>query len=337
MAGLAAVAPRSTSLDEQALTLTERLGKVPTEFLTTYVRGERIVKTVFSFSPSIEGIDRRDWLVKHVQGAREDLERELSFSLEANRAGLTPKLGYYSCHPNPIANHDLILIEERMESSLFDVLEKRDYALSDMLAIMCRCAHLISQFHERLGFAHNDVKPDNFVIKKGEVRLIDFGGTSVPGYGTSPYHDLHCFEHSDTQTEADRMAKDVWGLGIMLFEFSAGELFYSEDSPEHVHATLRDRAFFCRKFNRKFMENFRCPSEIVEQIKLVALAALRETPSERISPAEMTERLSSIYYSLIPVPRGVVEEKEEPDSPQVICLEKTARFYPSKHKAREKE
>jgi serine/threonine protein kinase/tetratricopeptide (TPR) repeat protein len=99
--------------------------------------------------------------------------------------------------------------------------------------IFQRLAGALAHAHAR-GVLHNDLKPSNVLIRNdGEPALLDFNlsqslGKATPRHvgGTLPYMSPETYRAmmgSDVQPHA---ASDLYGLGVMLFEFVTGRLPY---------------------------------------------------------------------------------------------------------------
>lgn len=95
---------------------------------------------------------------------------------------------------------------------------------SSTAAILRQCIEAVLACHER-GFAHRDVKLDNFVISSdGTVKLIDFGAALLVGgkeaklVGSANYLAPEAASRSKPSA-----AVDVWSLGVVLFAMLTGE------------------------------------------------------------------------------------------------------------------
>ena len=64
------------------------------------------------------------------------------------------------------------MIFECMDSTLTEFL--RGKSAEEFVLICLKMQDCLEEFHQN-GFVHLDVKPDNFMVKNGEIKLIDFG------------------------------------------------------------------------------------------------------------------------------------------------------------------
>eukprot|EP00047_Mylnosiga_fluctuans_P008228 m.257780 g.257780 ORF g.257780 m.257780 type:complete len:175 (+) comp21041_c0_seq1:299-823(+) len=91
---------------------------------------------------------------------------------------------------------------------------------------MAQAAGALAYMHAQ-GLVHGDVKPENLLLHRGQIKLCDFGltckdGTArhAPARGTRPYMAPELFRKSHVV----RGAADVWSLGIVLYAMIFGAL-----------------------------------------------------------------------------------------------------------------
>ena len=66
------------------------------------------------------------------------------------------------------------LIMTYYDCSLFEYLNIKTISESKLNYIMVKCIHILESIHS-IFVIHRDIKPHNFMIKNGEIFLIDFG------------------------------------------------------------------------------------------------------------------------------------------------------------------
>ena len=64
------------------------------------------------------------------------------------------------------------IVLEYMDCSLTNFLKGK--SIEEFVQICMKMQDCLEEFH-RSGYVHLDVKPDNFMIKNGQIKLIDFG------------------------------------------------------------------------------------------------------------------------------------------------------------------
>jgi serine/threonine protein kinase/Flp pilus assembly protein TadD len=99
--------------------------------------------------------------------------------------------------------------------------------------IFARLAGALAHSHAR-GVLHGDLKPGNVLIRNdGEPALLDFNlsqsldrKTAQHVGGTLPYMAPESYRGLMGQSVSPQSATDIYGLGVMLFEFVTGRLPY---------------------------------------------------------------------------------------------------------------
>lgn len=80
-----------------------------------------------------------------------------------------PSIYWYGIHEN-----NPCLIITLYECSLFDYMKHREITVEKMNILMLKTIDIIEHIH-RFFVLHRDIKPANFMIKDGDIFLIDFG------------------------------------------------------------------------------------------------------------------------------------------------------------------
>jgi eukaryotic-like serine/threonine-protein kinase len=131
------------------------------------------------------------------------------------------------------------------------------------------------------GIVHRDIKPSNvFMLKSGQIRLIDFGvckssaddlsltttGTLV---GSLPYVPPERWVDPDDA----RICGDIWALAVVLCELLSGKLPFRGDGREALQ-----RAISNQELDLHFEGEESCP-----ELSTVLLVALHKDPGYRYS------------------------------------------------------
>lgn len=182
----------------------------------------------------------------------------------------------------------LVTVMERGEGTLRDVINNSEDGLSSSQVrhYWTSALHCVLQVHDQ-SVIHCDIKPENFVMVGGKLRLIDFGSSLVvPASeddddpdawvevtdiaGTNGFLPPECF---DSVHEKDKEGKsrfvtrlsrkvDIWSLGMLLARMTRApasgseisidtplQVIISQVSPSHLASlpALRDVLELCLK------------------------------------------------------------------------------------------
>lgn len=135
---------------------------------------------------------------------------------------------------------DAVIVMERMECSLYDLLKVKTSTLSFLrrLEMGGQIAAGVSYLHAK-GFVHRDIKSLNVLVKGSEVRLADFGETHSEQMlhslmslrGTTRWIAPELYKGSRPST-----ASDVFAMGMTLWELLCREVPFS-----HLALQLKQR------------------------------------------------------------------------------------------------
>jgi len=137
--------------------------------------------------------------------------------------------------------------------------------------------------HEH-GFAHRDIKLENFVLSdNGLVKLIDFGlaspssGSDMRGAAGTPHYMAPemCGDGSYSN------AVDVWSLGVVLFELLSGEPLLRVECEEQAMRCLKHNPGYVRRrlSESRGLNDTRISASARELLGLM----LERDPAKRIS------------------------------------------------------
>mmetsp|Transcript_50128 Transcript_50128/g.119318 ORF Transcript_50128/g.119318 Transcript_50128/m.119318 type:complete len:458 (+) Transcript_50128:76-1449(+) len=123
------------------------------------------------------------------------------------------------------------LVMERCESSLLDHLLAAGAGLNEVFLghIFCQMTKAIEGLHHS-NVVHRDVKPDNFLLKDGCVKLGDFGLSSMIKNGVQLHRTVGTapFMSPEMLTRGEYGKKtDIWSLGVVFYVLLYGDFPYS--------------------------------------------------------------------------------------------------------------
>lgn len=109
--------------------------------------------------------------IKLEYGDMQSLKHEVKIMNFLYMAGVKkiPSIYWYG-----IYNENPCLIFTLYECSLFDYMKNKVITVEKMNVLMIKAINIIGDIHEKM-VLHRDIKPQNFMIKGGDIFLIDFG------------------------------------------------------------------------------------------------------------------------------------------------------------------
>lgn len=184
-----------------------------------------------------------------------------------------------------------VLVLERAESSLDDVLEHTPASVSGPVLLTQICEGLHQLHHA--GWVHGDLKPANVLLMKdGSVRLADFNlaaemeGTHAyaPAFAT-PDHtapELLWSEIHERGTQI-RPSADVWAFGVLAHLVLTGTFPFPGGTPEaRTDAVMR----YARR-----AEELRLSPELPEAWREIVRDCLARTHADRVTGEELLRRV----------------------------------------------
>lgn len=157
------------------------------------------------------------------------------------------------------------LVTELADANLLTYIKQNKPKEKELLRLFQQLTSALAYLQEN-GFYHCDIKPENVLIKDGQVKLADFGlsgyksirpdscnsFTSPQDYYLNHRLDIRRLEerHVNIFTQrVDYQSSDIWALGMMFVYMLTGKvLFYEKENTlqeynkflDNPHAYLRD-------------------------------------------------------------------------------------------------
>src|SRR5262245_42432275 len=233
-------------------------------------------------------------------------------------------------HPNILVIHDFGDLESRpfIVSELVDGetlrrrLDRGAVAVREAVGMAIQIAGALAAAHAR-GLVHRDIKPENVMVRTdGYVKVLDFGlaklvdappeaATAIhtqPGFvvGTSHYMSPEQAEGKDLDERSD-----IFSLGVMLYELTAGSRPFSGDTNLGVLSSI------LRDTPRPLTEvNSTLPPDLQ---RIVSRSLAKDRQRRYQSAGDLRRDLEELDLSLrsgplgvpaVPVPRRRVEESK---------------------------
>eukprot|EP00040_Diaphanoeca_grandis_P044665 m.13183 g.13183 ORF g.13183 m.13183 type:complete len:348 (-) comp9620_c0_seq1:56-1099(-) len=133
---------------------------------------------------------------------------------------------------------------------LFSALNPNECGLHEIYVrkYMVQLAKGLDYLHQN-DIVHCDVKPENVLIDKGEIKICDFGLACVSGLeitgraqGTESYMPPELVNRRSADPYFIAPSQDTWGFGIVMYAMLFSDLPWEKAKPRD-----NDFAFFCKK------------------------------------------------------------------------------------------
>ena len=121
--------------------------------------------------PIVYNKTREPVAIKIEYGGIQSLKHEVKMMNYLATSGVKhiPNIYWYGIH-----NSQPCLIFTLYECSLFDYMNQKTMSVEKMNMLMVKAIDILEHIH-RVYVLHRDIKPQNFMIKNGDIFLIDFG------------------------------------------------------------------------------------------------------------------------------------------------------------------
>lgn len=179
-----------------------------------------------------------------------------------------------------------------------ELIQAGGISLEDAVTIGRQAALGLAHLH-RHGVYHQDIKPSNLLWTDGGVRILDFNVAVSdrddigPAGGTRRYLPPS-FDPSRDTSEQDKIDRDLYALGITLYECVTGQYPFAE-ATAHKH----DNALDPRQITGY--------EDLSQELVAILLKAIAPSRSERFSSAD------AFHAALAALPR-LRREKPKPDT-----------------------
>jgi len=224
------------------------------------------------------------------------------------------------------------MVMELLEGETLEArIGKGAIPLEQSLGLAAQIADALDRAH-RAGVTHRDVKPQNIMLTRDGVKVLDFGlakSTSKPGpteqtltkaltaegtvLGTPQYMAPEQFEGKEADTRSD-----IWAFGAVLYEMVTGQkAFQGKNYSSLVGAILggEPAPMAVKAFTPAWLERLvrRClskdPEDRYQSVRDIVLD-LRTPPQESISPAKPSQwpwfLAATVVFALATIVLGVV-------------------------------
>jgi len=200
----------------------------------------------------------------------------------------------------------------------------------DIVIQVCVGLTALHNAFEQESIFHRDIKPENIMIRSsdGLVKIADFGIARLldaSGYASTTAGTLPYMSPELLRSYADHRA-DIYGLGVVLYEMTAGQLPFS---PIGAEGKPKPALVYGEEICRG---NARSPCEIAdvpEELGAIIMRALCPEVEERLQSAQELHDSLVAFRGRTQVSHGIAEAwKEETPKAQEQALEDIVKRHP---------
>jgi len=183
---------------------------------------------------------------KYSRQAANELKHEYNVGKALDHKSIITTYDYGTCKDGAYLTMELFKTPS-LKQQISDGYERLHFRLEEILT---GAALALEHMHKQ-GWAHRDVKPDNYLVNENnEVRLIDFTiarkipkgiskmfGSKAPVQGTYSYMSPEQIRGKEVDARAD-----IYSFGCMIYELMTGKLpFTASSSAELLNKHLKTR------------------------------------------------------------------------------------------------
>ena len=180
--------------------------------------------------------------------------------------------------------HPIVILETLTGNTVAEMIRgtARRLALAELAWLGIHLCSAMHYLHGR-GFLHLDLKPSNIIAEDGKGRVLDLSIARPPGRGKKGVGTRQYMAPEQARGGMLTGATDVWGIGAVLFEATAGRRPFSSNGEGPKYPQLAHRADPIRAHRR-------VPREFAQAVD----GCLDPDPRGRPALDELSEVLDSL-------------------------------------------
>ena len=230
-------------------------------------------------------------------------------------------------HPNIATIFAIDEVDRRMYiameyvegESLKKLIANKVLAMPDVVRIVKRCADALTEAHVA-GVIHRDVKPENIVVTKRGVKMLDFGIAklmdALPDDAGNLTSDGTVIGTPDYMSPEQALGKpidhrsDIFSLGVVLYEAMTGRHPYAANSVTETLVNI---------VTREAPDIATLRPDAPPPLVAIVEKAMKKKPEERYETAkQMASALNKIYPANSSAMFPVIRDANTPTLPIVL-------------------
>lgn len=239
---------------------------------------------------ALKRVSRR-WMSQATQAGKA-VEREINMLRQLKHKNIVRLYSFFKC------DDCVVLVLEPCEYSLKQLLEEHPgqrFSTRQTINFAVQIAAALAFTHER-GFAHRDVKLENILLRKGCLKLADFGSCRVDGEGQHSRCGTLDYLAPEVVTGGIHTCKvDVWSLGVAVAEMLFGyPPFYCDSERATLHSIVHAEPHLPADRLSLYASEAGDTPYVADQLLLLTRWALQKQPHDRPTALELFEALSTL-------------------------------------------
>lgn len=178
----------------------------------------------------------------------------------------------------------IAIYAERCDFTLKQAINDKSLTFLNKIRLMIDVASAFDYVHKR-GFSHNDIKPDNILVKNLRGKVSDFGLCKPIGSSFRGFKKIYAPEQKMVEDIDANDKTDVYQFGLVLWH-----LFHPKPPEDHLNDKFQ--------YPKEMFKDWQVSSNCDKAIQALVFSCLNSDPKERPSTEKIMKFLQIIESKL---------------------------------------